>query len=230
MIRRIRDYDKKAPCRDAHKMYVVCEGEETEPKYFSFFQGRTSNLEVITIPPQSGTDPLKLMERAKAIFLDDQRRITLDYLHGDTVWFVIDTDTWEREGKILPLRDFCSRQNAEILSTYSEVKPYSSWNVAQSNPCFEIWLYYHIYKERPDEDEVEKADSFKEYLNSKIQGGFSTDRDPVFLERAIENAIYNFSRDEDGKVSLFSTEMYLAGQEVLKFLKPELDKLKNKLG
>lgn len=114
MIVRRKEYAKREPSRDAHKIYIVCEGKGTEPDYFSFFEGLSSNLQLITIPPDEGTDPLKLMERAKEVLLDERRKYTVDYLQGDTIWFVIDTDTWEKEGKITPLRNFCSSQNEDI--------------------------------------------------------------------------------------------------------------------
>lgn len=136
MIQRRKEYGKREPSRDAHKIYIVCEGKGTEPAYFSFFEGLSSNLQVITIPPDEGTDPLKLMERAEHILIGEDRIYALDYKHGDTVWFVIDTDSWEKEGKITPLRVFCSQQNEAIPQILDEVKSYNAWNVAQSNPCF----------------------------------------------------------------------------------------------
>lgn len=133
MIQRRKDYGKREPSRDAHKIYIVCEGKGTEPDYFAFFEGLSSNLQVITIPPTEGrTDPLKLMERAKQVLLGDNREYSVEYENGDTVWFVIDTDTWEKEGKIAPLRDFCSEQNTNISRIFDEIKVYDAWNVAQS--------------------------------------------------------------------------------------------------
>ena len=44
------------------------------------------------------------MERAKDVLLGESRKYTIDYRQGDSIWFVIDTDTWEKEGKIVPLR------------------------------------------------------------------------------------------------------------------------------
>ena len=109
-----KEYGKREPSRDAHKIYIVCEGKGTEPAYFSFFEGLSSNLQVITIPPTDGTDPLKLIERAKQILIGESRAYTVEYQHSDTVWFVIDTDTWEKEGKITPLREFCTKLNEAI--------------------------------------------------------------------------------------------------------------------
>lgn len=228
MIERRRDYGKKNPSRDAHKVYIVCEGKVTEPNYFRFFEGLSSNLQVITIPPSDGSDPLKLLERAKQILIGKDRGYDVEYAHRDTVWFVIDTDTWETEGKITPLRKFCSTKNKSISKEFDEIKSYPAWNVAQSNPCFEIWLYYHLM-ETPPEDYDPTKERFKTYLDRVLPGGFNYDRHPVYLQDAIQNAKTNFKTDKDGKITLFSTEMHLLGTEILGFVKRELSKLKNKL-
>lgn len=230
MIRRIRDYGKREPSRDAHKIYIVCEGKGTEPDYFAFFRGLSSNLEVITIPPTIGTDPLKLMERAKHTLIGDEREYTVEYQHGDTVWFVIDTDTWEKEGKIVPLRKFCEELNDTITTGYDEVKKYTAWNIAQSNPCFEIWLFFHFYDIVPHAEEVAKNTSFKEYVNAVISGGFKYESDQARLEDAIRNAQKNYQTDQKGAPCLYSTEMYRLGSEIDVFVKSALTKLRNKMG
>ena len=230
MIRRKRDYGKQMPTKDSHKIYVICEGKGTEPDYFSFFEGLSSNLQVITIPPASGTDPLKLMELSKEKLMGDNRQYSVNYLYGDTVWFVIDTDTWEKEGKITPLRDFCTEQNLHITDNHNEVKAYNAWNVAQSNPSFEIWLYYHIYDSKPADEDVDEAQSFKEFVNIKISGGFNFQVHPVFLEDAIRHSESQFSKDGDGLIARYATEMHVLGREILVFTKQELDKLRNKIG
>ena len=50
MIQRNRRYIKNEPSKDAHKIYVICEGSETEHNYFTFFKELSSNLEIIDIP------------------------------------------------------------------------------------------------------------------------------------------------------------------------------------
>jgi len=230
MIQRRRDYGKREPSRDAHKIFIVCEGEGTEPDYFAFFEGLSSNLQVITIPPTDGkTDPVKLIERAKQMLIGDEREHTIEYEHGDTVWFVIDTDTWEKEGKISLLRKFCSQKNSAISQEYDEIKSYCAWNVAQSNPCFEVWLYYHFYETKPQEDVVNKHASFKEFVNSKISGGFNYEKDPVRLEDAIVNTKMNFSVTHTEALSMFASELYKLGIEIDGFVKKDVAKLKNKI-
>ena len=88
MIQRRREYGKQEPTRDAHKIYIVCEGKGTEPAYFAFFEGLSSNLEVITIPPKEGTDPLKLMERAKQDLADVGDLETDSRMEGNTLLYI----------------------------------------------------------------------------------------------------------------------------------------------
>lgn len=229
MITRRKDYNKRLPSKNASKIYIVCEGAETEKNYFGFFEGLSSNLELIVIPPEEGTDPLKLMALACRELVDETATYSLDYMQNDRVWFAIDTDTWEDEGKIQPLREFCVKQNSQIRDRFDEVKPYEAWRVAQSNPCFEIWLYYHHYESAPDVDEIKTHPSIKSFVDSRIAGGFDYQRDPVRLKDAVANAENNFSRKENGNPGLFSTEEYILGREILGFVNSELQKLRNKL-
>lgn len=206
MIQRRKDYSKKVPSKEASKIYIVCEGKETETNYFEFFEGLSSNLHLIIIPPENGkTDPLKLMEQAKKLFMGKTRLYTLDYLQNDKVWFAIDTDTWEIEGKIQPLRDFCALQN-DLLKEFNERKPYKAWNVAQSNPCIEIWLYYHFYDVPPQEDEIRIHPSMKSYVDSKVAGGFDYQKDPV---RVTDSALNSSSKasNENSAVSLYDLKL-----------------------
>ena len=229
MITRKKDYSKQLPSKDARKLYLFCEGKDTEQDYFTFFKGLSSNLEIITLPPESGTDPLKLTELAKIKLLEDDSRYIMDYQATDSVWFVIDTDTWEQEGKITPLREFCAANNTAFLEKFTEVKPYSAWNVVQSNPCFEIWLYYHFYKDVPNPEDIEEYPSFKAFVNSAINGGFNYQTDPVKVETAIENAEAKLKRDQEGKLELFSTEVYELAEVIIPFVRQHLDRLKGKL-
>lgn len=162
------------------------------------------------------------------MLLGDERKYTVDYAQHDRVWFVVDTDTWEKEGKIAPLRKFCQDRNDEIQEKYDEVKTYSAWNVAQSNPCFEIWLYYHFYEEKPLDENVEPCPSFKDFVGKSIAGGYDYGRDQIYLSDAIRNAESNFSEDK-GSPALYTSEMFRLGKEIYGFVSVDLEKLKNKL-
>ncbi len=116
-------YEKQAPSKNAKKLYVFCEGQDTEEKYFKYFEGLSSNINIITIPNVNGkSDPLSLKEHADFLFNGDDKinaEHELNEYDKDEVWFVIDTDRWNEGGKIQRLKEFCEQENNKITSKYS---------------------------------------------------------------------------------------------------------------
>ncbi|MCQ2074604.1 MAG: RloB family protein [Bacteroidaceae bacterium] len=214
MIQRKRVFEKAEPTKDAQKIYVFCEGDTREKDYFDFFEGMSSNLEIIPIAPYDHkSSPNNLINYAEVLFHGETPTYELDYKQNDKVWFVVDTDQWEEDGLIDLLRNYCIKKNTENLC--------QAWYVAQSNPSFEIWLYYHIYSTKPLEKEVARYSSFKDFVNSKIAGGFDSRTMPIYIEDAIRNSEVNYDEDENGP-SLYSTEVHILGADIVKYSKREL--------
>jgi hypothetical protein len=218
-LSRNKVYEKIEVNHDAKKIYIFCEGKETEVNYFKYFQGFSSNIDLIPIPSENGkSDPVKLKENAELLFLEkdcNNPKFKLSAEFKDEVWFVIDTDEWNVGNKIQQLKDFCKQNNNEL----------EQWHLAQSNLCFEIWQYYHFYDEKPIQEEVDKCTSFKEFLNLKVKGGFDNRSMPIELENAIKNAIKNFEIEND-QPKTHSTEVYKLGIKILPFVKEQLEKSK----
>lgn len=209
---RSRRYERQEPLRDSRKIYIYCEGNKREFDYFRFFCGLSSNVNIIPIPSKDGkTDPEKLMEAAQEAFginSDGSPKYTLDVSQHDNVWFVIDTDLWG--SKITDLRNFCNIQNAGLDN--------ETWFVSQSNPCFEIWLYYHKFSEKPVKNDVDKYSSIKEFVDAQIPGGFDSRKHPAMIEVAIQNAKATYE-EENQALKLYSTEVFKLGQVILPFVK-----------
>ena len=209
---RSRRYERQEPSRDSRKIYIYCEGNVREYDYFKFFCGLSSNVNIIPIKSKDGkTDPVKLMEAAQVDFClhaDGSPKYTLDVSQQDTVWFVIDTDLWGN--KITELRDFCKAQNVGLSD--------EAWFVAQSNPSFEIWLYYHKFSERPLKENVDKYSSIKEFVDAQIPGGFDSRKHPTLIEAAIQNASATYG-EESYMPILYSTEVFKLGKLILPFVK-----------
>ena len=209
---RSRRYERQEPLRDSRKIYIYCEGNKREFDYFRFFCGLSSNVNIIPIPSKDGkTDPEKLMEAAREEFginSDVSPKFTLDVSQQDNVWFVIDTDSWG--SKITDLRNFCKSQNAGLDN--------EAWYVSQSNPSFEIWLYYHKFSEKPVKNDVDKYSSIKEFVDAQIPGGFDSRKHPSMIEAAIQNAKATYE-EENQVLKLYSTEVFKLGQVILPFVK-----------
>ena len=209
---RSRRYERQEPLRDSRKIYIYCEGNKREFDYFRFFCGLSSNVNIIPSPSKDGkTDPEKLMEAAREEFginSDVSPKFTLDVSQQDNVWFVIDTDSWG--SKITDLRNFCKSQNAGLDN--------EAWYVSQSNPSFEIWLYYHKFSEKPVKNDVDKYSSIKEFVDAQIPGGFDSRKHPAMIEAAIQNAKATYE-EENQVLKLYSTEVFKLGQVILPFVK-----------
>ena len=209
---RSRRYERQEPLRDSRKIYIYCEGNKREFDYFRFFCGLSSNVNIIPIPSKDGkTDPEKLMEAAQEEFginSDVSPKFTLDVSQQDNVWIVIDTDSWGN--KITDLRNFCKSQNAGLDN--------ETWYVSQSNPSFEIWLYYHKFSEKPVKNDVDKYSSIKEVVDAQIPGGFDSRKHPAMIEAAIQNAKATYE-EENQVLKLYSTEVFKLGQVILPFVK-----------
>lgn len=209
---RSRRYERQELLRDSRKIYIYCEGNKREFDYFRFFCGLSSNVNIIPIPSKDGkTDPEKLMEAAQEEFginSDVSPKFTLDVSQQDNVWFVIDTDSWG--SKITDLRNFCKSQNAGLDN--------EAWYVSQSNPSFEIWLYYHKFSEKPVKNDVDKYSSIKEFVDAQIPGGFDSRKHPAMIEVAIQNAKATYE-EENQVLKLYSTEVFKLGQVILPFVK-----------
>lgn len=210
-LSRHKVYKKVEPFKNAKKIYIFCEGERKEIDYFKFFQGFASNIDIIPIPNDNGkSDPTKL--KAQAELSIENNSISLSQELLDEVWFVIDTDRWNEGNKIDELKTFVEEKK----------KSYNGWYVAQSNPSFEIWLYYHFNSEKPKNEEVAASASFKEFVTTKIKGGFDNRSMPLEIQQATSNAEKNFE-SENGQPKIYSTEVFILAKQIINFTKAQLD-------
>jgi hypothetical protein len=209
-LNRNKIYLKVEAFKNAKKIYIFCEGDR-EVNYFRFFQGFASNIDIVPIPNDNGkSDPSKL--KAQAELSLENNEVSLSELLSDEVWFVIDTDRWNEGNKIEDLKSFVEEKN----------KSYKGWFVAQSNPSFEIWLYYHFNSDIPDNEEVAASVSFKEYVATKIKGGFDNRSMPLEIQQATLNAEKNFQL-ENKQPKIYSTEDFMLGKQIIHFTKLQLD-------
>lgn len=210
-LTRNKTYERKAPTREAKKVYIFCEGDR-EVSYFNYFTGISSNIDIIPIGNQQGkSDPVKLKEQAGIFF----QKISLSADYRDEVWFVIDTDRWNEKDKITQLKTFCAQNKTNN----------NSWEVTQSNPSFEVWLYYHFIDEKPNEEDVKACTTFKAFLNDKVKGGFDARKAPIHIKTAIENSLKHYDKDDKGQPILYTTEVHNLANSIYPFLKDTISEI-----
>jgi hypothetical protein len=199
-------YEKKAPFRDAFFFIIVCEGKNREPDYFRFFDGISSRVKIVPIESGTGSAPKLLIDNAIA------KEEELDAKAArDRVWFVIDTDRWREQ----------------LHEIRQECEQHPHWQVAQSNPCFEVWLYFHAKTQLPALQNIEQCNNWKPHLPTVVQGGFNPDFHPIAIETAIINAKAAYQATgyfpDPG-----STQLWELGEELLPLIKKELEVLRQK--
>lgn len=164
--RRKRPLDRTIPhLRDTRLFIVATEGEKTEKQYFEMF--RSSKIQVKVIPTESGqSSPDYVLKRLVQYCQDFQ--IGKD----DELWFVSDVDRW---------RD-------EKLSQICQMASQKGFEVAISNPCFEVWLILH-FVELPTH--FDKCSQVVDFLRNQL-GGYSKniqpDRFHPYIPDAVERA------------------------------------------
>ena len=205
-----RLYSRREPFKDARFIIIYCEGKKREDQYFNYFSEINSHIKLEINPPgqHDDTSPIGLYNKAEKHLIKSDTNTNLKYelTNDDTVWFVIDTDDWG--AKIPELREKC--------------KNHMNWFVTQSNPCFEVWLLYHLheFEEFPG---IEISKNWKPFLDSKIPGGFNSKKHPIYIENAIKNAKFFFNED----LNVGSTEVFILAEKIYDFVKDEiLDALK----
>jgi hypothetical protein len=196
MILKNRLYKKQEPSKDAKVFIILCEGKKRVPDYFKYFQAISSKIKLEIIPAKHDGDnsPVGLYNEACSCIIatDDNPTPKYDYVTDeDEIWFVIDTDKWGK--KISELRNKCKNHN--------------NWFVAQSNPCFEVWLYYHFYRNIATFDGIEVSKNWKSFLNKNIKGGFNSKKHPVLIKYANYNSKKNYT-ETDGELNIACTELF----------------------
>ena len=216
MILKSRTYERVPPSRDAKLFIIYSEGKRREPDYFRYFQEISSRIkfEIIEAPQEGDNSPTGLLSKAiKELQPKEKNQIKYGYEKGqDSVWFVIDTDKW----------------GEKIDTIRAEIEKYKNWFIAQSNPCFEVWLYYHIKNKRPVFENMAQSSKWKGFLNEIMPGGFDSRKHPILIEDAISNSKENYL-ESDEKLGLCSTEVYKLAESFYPYIEDVINKKKTEI-
>jgi hypothetical protein len=101
------------------------------------------------------------------------------------------------------------------LSSYliSEEETKANRYVLISNPCFEVWLWYHYITES-NETDVTSISDWKGHLHSNINGGYKLEEAIQNLELAINNA-KNRYKSNGHFPEVVCSSVYLALEKIL---------------
>ncbi|SFS55511.1 RloB family protein [Saccharopolyspora flava] len=113
--------------RERSRILVVTEGEQTELQYFKglcrFLRATGVSVTGVDVKTE-GRDPLSVVNRARRETRNEKLVGARDGFNA--VWCVVDVD------------------DHETLPEAVELAQRMKFNVAVSNPCFEMWLLFHF--------------------------------------------------------------------------------------
>lgn len=210
-MRRNKIYERREPTKDGKLYFIFCEGDDREATYFHFFNRIASQVNIQIVRIEDGKNsPMGLYNNACQRLLKSEANPNPYYIMNDEdeVWFIIDTDKWGNQ----------------INTLKESVLQHQNWFVGQSNPSFEVWLYYHFINQKPQNS----VENWKEYLNTIVNGGFDNRKHPIYIETAIINAKNNYSATNNIPDNI-TTELFMLGQKIVPLVKADIDLLLNQL-
>lgn len=217
MILTNRLFERVAPSREAKSIYIFCEGAKREFDYFEYFKELDSriNIEVYKLHPHEDNSPAGLLRIAEKCIVktDENPSPKYNFIVGDEVWIVLDIDKDRDES-----REFQIQRIKEKCSVFE------GWSLALSNPCFEVWLYYHLHSQKPNFENSEKCSEWKRLVNRSVKGGFDSRKHPIYIETASKNAEQSFSI-VDNKPDLGCTEVYTLAKTIVPLVSSKLNRV-----
>jgi hypothetical protein len=210
MMRKKRGYKRDtevALLRDYKLFAIACEGGKREPGYFSVFKYASGRVSVDIIEDIISNHEMKSKHELKSAprwVLD--RAVKYIEKEGlseeDDLWFVMDKDNWSE----LQLRE---------IERYCKERP--NWHLVLSNPCFEVWLYFHKRKDFK-KSAAKKCDEFKFEISTFQKEGYHPFTFVPQLMNAITNAKAADSDANHFMPALKETKVYQLGESLMKFI------------
>lgn len=211
LLSRNRLFERREPSKEAKIIYIFCEGRDREYWYFQYFREMDSriHLEIYQLDPHENNSPFGLLQIAEKALIASEVNPTPKFTlqDQDEVWIVLDTDPDEE-----------NTRRPQIETVKAAVAGRERWSLVESNPCFEVWLYYHGREEVEPFEGMEQSKNWKTLLNEVFKGGFDHRKHPVFIEDAKRRAEAKFEAGEDGRPKVGSTEMHRLAASILQLL------------
>lgn len=218
MILTNRLFERQPPSREAKSLYIFCEGAKREYQYFQYFREIDSRIkvEVNKLSPDDDNSPNGLFYLAENSFHGTKPKFQLQ--ENDEVWIVLDTD---------PDKD--NSREEQINEIKKKCKEKDNWFVVESNPCFEVWLFFHQNDKIETFESDDICKSWKEKVNGSYNGGFDSRKHPIFIEDASVNSENSFRSNESDRPLKGSSEVHFLAKSIISVIRAKIRAVKNKM-
>lgn len=205
---KVRGYTRDIPAelvRDYKLFAISCEGRRREPDYFKIFQHLSNKIKVDVIQDYVNDDEMLQKHKndsAPKWVLDRALRYIEknDLKSEDDLWFVIDKDRWS-DVQLRELFEYCNN--------------YPNWNLVISNPCFEVWLYFHK-KPNITLSTSNNCSEFKTEISKFTKEGYNAHKYLLNIKDAVNNAKAKDSDPNHFLPKSKETKVYKLGEAILK--------------
>lgn len=134
--------------RDTRLVIIAAEGRKTEQQYFALFRSTRVQIKVLATGEDNRSAPEQVLARLRQ-FRDEY---SLD--EDDSLWLMLDVDRW----------------GSKKLSAMAREARTARFGLAVSNPCFEVWLLFHVSERIPDTD---KCADIEMALRAQLGGSYN---------------------------------------------------------
>jgi len=149
MPRKPRPLDRDTGAvRDASLVVIASEDTYAVHAYFSRFRPRRVQFRVLATE-NGNSSPTHILDRLNAF------KAEYDLDDDDQLWYCGDTDHWVAASHLANL--------VQVIQSCNQ----AGYQVALSNPCFELWLLLHFFDLPPG---VSSCEQISDYLKSNTGG------------------------------------------------------------
>lgn len=203
-----KSYIKQGEFEDMQTFIVIFSGGTTREKnYFSGIGNGFKNIKIHFVPePDFESNRVPKVFNLAYNTLDIYKNSVNEDL-PDKYYIVTDVDDFKQA--ILEHKPLCEQKGIELII---------------SNPCFEVWLYYSKQDDKflgfkMPSDLKELSQNVKTFVGKtlSIVGGVNPTKALEDLEQNIVNAKKNYQASAEGIPDLFSTNMFILGEYILKY-------------
>lgn len=190
---RIRRNSRQRNPRQENPIFVIAtEGEITEYIYFYEFKKKLIDKITVHILP-TGRDgnsaPKQVVKRIENFI----RKRVSTRRKNDEFWAIVDFDNWGE---------------AQILEAYKECKE-NKYELAVSNPCFELWLNFHQDKPKTPKTCSDCQKELRKLLKSYSKNDYDVYKLLEKLDKAVEKARQLHQNKDENFPKDTGTHVYL---------------------
>ncbi len=164
-IKRTKLLERKHDRRSAKLFVIATEGRDTEKQYFEMFGNRKIKVEIVATGDDDKSAPQYVLERL------DKFKDLYDFNEDDEFWLVLDVDRWVKKNQLIAV---CPEARQK------------GYQLAISNPCFEIWLCLHFGDLHPED---KTCKHFGARLKTVLGGYNKNNLDVSAYKSNVKNAI-----------------------------------------